>query len=197
MQNLVPLVAGLVIFLGGHVVTRIGDTRARLVAHFGQNTYRGLYSLVALMGLALIAHGFAVYRAGGMIPLWQPPRWTAHLAMTLMAFSFVILASTWLPGRIKAAMKHPMLVAIKIWALAHLLANGDLGSVILFGSFLAWAVFTRIAIKRGGTGEIVPGADALAGNNRNDFVAVVVGLGAVLAFIYGVHRILIGVAVLS
>lgn len=197
MQNLVPLLAGLAVFIGGHVVTRIGGARARLVAQFGPNTYRGLYSLWALMGLALIVHGFAVYRAGGMIPLWNPPRWTVHLAMTLMAFSFVILASTWLPGRIKRAMKHPMLVAIKIWALAHLLANGDLGSVILFGAFLGWAVFTRIAIKRSGEGEIVPGAAAIAGNPRNDLFAVLAGLGMTLAFIYGLHRLLIGVPILA
>lgn len=196
MSHLNGLILGLIVFLGGHVLTRIGDTRARLVATFGAGVYRGLYSLVALMGLALVIHGFGVYRAGGMIPVWTPPRAMTHLAMLLMWLGFVALAATWLPGRIKAMLKHPMLVSIKIWALAHLLVNGDLGSIILFSAFLGWAVFTRIAIKRSGIGEIVPGAAMVDTARRNDLIAIAAGTGLTLAFIYGLHRMLIGVPIL-
>lgn len=196
MSKILPLILGLVVFLGGHVAARVGNTRARLAAHFGENTYRGLHSLVALLGLALIVHGFAIYRNAGMIPVWDPPRFMTHLAMLLMLLAFILLAATWLPGKIKAKVKHPMLTAIKTWALAHLFVNGDLGSIVLFSAFLAWAVFTRIAIKRMGGSEIIPGADALAGSTRNDILAIVIGSAATFAFIYGLHKFLIGVSVL-
>lgn len=196
MSKLLPLVLGLVIFFGGHVVTRMGDVRERLVAKVGLNTYRGLYSLVATLGLALIVHGFASYRAAGMIPVWDPPRWMPHLVTLLMAFSMILLAATWLPGKIKARAKHPMLAAVKIWALAHLLANGDLGSILLFGSFLGWAVATRVALKRSGASETVPGAGATGGSLRNDVIAVLIGIGLTIAFVTGLHKFLIGVAIL-
>jgi uncharacterized membrane protein len=196
MSTLAPLILGLVIFFGGHIVTRMGDTRARLIAKFGLNTYRGLYSLVAVLGLALIVHGFGVYRAAGMIPVWTPPRWMPHLVTLLMLFSMILLAAAYLPGRIKARAKHPMLAAVKIWALAHLLANGDLGSILLFGSFLAWAVVTRIMLKRAGGGELIPGAGATIGPVRNDILAVLIGAALTIAFITGLHKFLIGVAIL-
>jgi uncharacterized membrane protein len=196
MATLAPLVLGLVIFLGGHVVTRLPGMRNRLVARFGEGVYRGLYSLVALLGLALIVHGFAAYRAGGYIPVWDPPRGMAHLTILLVWLAFILLAATYLLGRIQARAKHPMLAAIKIWAFAHLLANGDLGSILLFGSFLAWAVSARITLKRAGTGEIVPGAAALSPGARNDLLAVVIGSATAAAFVFGLHQVLIGVAIL-
>jgi uncharacterized membrane protein len=197
MSKLVLLILGLVVFFGGHVVTRMGTVRSQLVARLGLNAFRGLYSLVALLGLALIVHGFGIYRASGMIPLWTPPHWMPHLAIPLMWISFVLLASTYLPGWIKTRAKHPMLAAVKIWAFAHLLANGDLGSVLMFGTFLAWAVITRIMLKRSGGSETVPGAGVLAGSKRNDVLAVLIGTGLTLAFITGVHKFLIGVPILA
>jgi uncharacterized membrane protein len=197
MSKLVPLILGLLIFFGGHIITRTGTIRARLIASVGQNTYRGLYSLVAILGLALIVHGFGTYRAAGMIPVWSPPRWMPHLVILLMWVSFILLAATFLPGVIKARAKHPMLASVKIWAFAHLLANGDLGSILLFGSFLAWAVITRIVLKRSGGGEVVPGSTMLPGTKRNDLVAILVGTLATLAFIYALHKILIGVPILG
>lgn len=197
MSKLVPLVLGLVIFLGCHIVTRMPGVRASLIAKNGEKLYRALYSLVALMGLALIVHGFGVYRASGMIPVWDPPRWMPHLVILLMWPAMILLAATYLPGAIKAKVKHPMITAVKIWALAHLLANGDLGSIILFGAFLGWAVFARISLKRSAGAETVPGADMLAGSRRNDLLAVVIGTALTALFVLWLHKILIGVAIIG
>lgn len=197
MSSLLPLVLGLVLFFGGHVLSRMGTLRADLIARLGMSGYRGLYSALALAGLALIVYGFGHYRAAGMIPVWASPRWMAHLVIPLMWASLVLLSATYLPGTIKTKAKHPMLAAVKIWAFAHLLANGDLGSILLFGSFLAWAVMARIALKRSGGAETLPGAGAFAGSRRNDMLAVLAGTGLTLAFITGLHRFLIGVPILS
>ena len=109
-----------------------------------------MYSLVSLLGFVLIVRGFSLYRANGLVQIWTPPDWTGDLALVLMWFAFVALACmNPAPGR-SGWLRHPMLAGIKIWALAHLLANGDAGGMVLFGSFLAWAVFDRIAVKRRG-----------------------------------------------
>lgn len=197
MSSLMPLVAGLVLFFGGHVVSRMGTVRADLIARFGLGAYRGLYSVAALAGLGLIIYGFGHYRTSGMIPVWPSPRWMAHLVIPLMWVSFVLLAATWLPGTIKAKAKHPMLAAVKIWAFSHLLANGDLGSILMFGAFLGWAVMARIALRKSGGTEVLPGADTLGRSRRNDILAILVGTGLTLAFITGLHRFLIGVPILS
>jgi uncharacterized membrane protein len=191
MTSLGALIAGLVIFLGGHLVSRMIALRDRLVSRFGPNTFRALYSLVALLGFWLIIHGFASYRAAGYIPVWQPPRFLGHLAVLLVWPAFILLAAAYAPGLIKAKAKHPMLAAVKLWATAHLLANGDLGSILLFGSFLAWAVYARIALKRAG----VPTSPAPAGLTRGDAIAIGVGTAATAAFIFGLHRALIGVGI--
>jgi uncharacterized membrane protein len=197
MQSLSALIIGLVIFLGGHVVTRLPGMRERLIAHFGENMYRALYSLVALMGLAMIAHGYGVYRAGGYIPVWEPPRFFGHIAILLVWPAMILLAAAYLPGAIKHRAKHPMLAGIKLWAFGHLLANGDLGSILLFGSFLAWGVMARIALKRQARGEILPGASASVGSRRNDILAVAIGTALTAALIFGLHRWLIGVAIIA
>jgi uncharacterized membrane protein len=187
------LVLGLVLFLGAHVFTTFRAPRARLVQRLGENGYKGLYSLVALAGLVLICWGFSRYRAEGWVQLWNPPGWTRHLAMTLMWFAFVaIAASGGPPSRIKGWLRHPMLVSVKIWALAHLLANGDLGGLLLFGSLLAWAVYDRIAVKRRGD----MGAPRLAAFTRADAITVAAGTAAYVAMIF-LHPILIGVSVLQ
>jgi uncharacterized membrane protein len=195
MKSLLPLILGLVLFLGGHVVSRLNGLRAGLIEKFGPNTYRALYSLWALMGLALIVYGFQTYRASGYIQIWNPPRFFTHLSVLLMLFSFILLAATYLPGHIKAKAKHPMLASIKIWALAHLLVNGDLGSMILSSAFLGWAVYARIALKRAGGAVPQPVLGAAAW--RNDGIAVAIGLATTFAFIYGLHTALIGVDLLT
>ena len=143
------LLIGIVVFLGVHSLTTLRETRTRLIEWLGPGPFKGLYSLVAIAGFVLIVWGFSRYRAEGLITLWTPPTWTRHLAISLMWFAFVALACmNPAPGMIRGWLRHPMLVAIKIWALAHLLANGDAGGMLLFGSFLAWAVFDRIAVKK-------------------------------------------------
>ena len=185
------LIAGIVVFLGVHTVTIMRATRARLMDRFGEGGYKGLYSLAAAVGLILIVWGFGSYRAGGYIPVWSPPVWTRHLAMPLVWLAFIALVAAYAPaGRIKGWLRHPMLVAVKIWALAHLLANGDLGSIILFGSLLAWAVWDRIAVKRRGDF----GAPRVARFTKGDAIAVVGGSVAAAAMVL-LHPILIGVPV--
>ncbi|MBB4015853.1 putative membrane protein [Chelatococcus caeni] len=186
------LIIGLAIFFAAHVFTMYRGPRAAAVARLGEGGYKALYSLASLIGLVLIVWGFGRYRAEGYIPLWEPPLWGRHLALALMWPVFVLLVAAYAPGAIKRKVRHPMLAAVKIWALAHLLANGDLGSLLLFGSFLAWAVADRIAVKRR------PGSDAAvpAGSLRNDVVAVVAGTIVYVAFLFWLHPLLIGVPVL-
>jgi uncharacterized membrane protein len=170
-------------------------SRAALIARIGEGPYKGLYSLVTLLGVVLIAIGYGQYRASGYIPVWDPPVWTRHLALILVWLAFICLAAAYLPGRIKARLKHPMLAGVKIWALAHLFANGDLGSILLFGSFLVWAVFARISAKRRDVAAQHGGTAAPAGW-RNDVLAVVIGTAIYLAFVFWLHPWLIGVPVL-
>ena len=139
--------SGLVIFLGAHVFVTRRNERAALVAKIGEWPYRGLFSLVSIIGIGLIAYGFAHYRAAGLIPCGSPPLWTRHIVIALMWPASIMVAAAYIPGNIKRVLKHPLLVAVKTWAFAHLCANGDLGGMILFGSVLAWAVYDRISLK--------------------------------------------------
>lgn len=196
MSGLLAMMIGIVLFVGGHLVTRMRGLRASLIEKFGPNVYRGLYSLIAVMGVFMIAHGFKLYRLGGMIPVWEPPRFLTHLSMLLIWLSFIMMVAAYAPGRIKATLKHPMLAGVKLWALAHLLVNGDLGSIILFTSILAWAVITRIALKKAGDrGGLPNGLPASA--MRNDIIAVVVGTLGTVAFVHMLHKMLIGVALIG
>jgi len=187
------LFIGIVVFLGVHSLTTFRETRMRLIERFGLWPFKSIYSLVSLAGFVLIVWGFSRYRAEGLITLWTPPAWSRHLTMLLMWFAFVALACmNPAPGKIRGWLRHPMLVAIKIWALAHLLANGDAGGLLLFGSFLAWAVFDRIAVKRRGD----MGAPRIAPFTRADATALGVGTLAYVAMIF-LHPVLIGVPVIG
>lgn len=183
------LLLGLAFFLGVHVFTTFRRTRAAVIGRLGEGGYKGLYSLIAAVGLVLIAIGFGQYRGGGYIQIWNPPFRAFHpIAATLLWFAFVALVATYAPAsRIKSLLRHPMLVAIKAWALSHLLVNGDLGSMLLFGSVLAWAVYDRIAVKRRGD----QGAPRVPWS-KNDLLVVVIGTAAYAAMIW-LHESLIGV----
>jgi uncharacterized membrane protein len=189
------LVLGLVIFLGTHSYSMARGSRAGLIARIGEGPYKGLYSLASLAGIVLISIGYGQYRAGGYIPVWDPPVWTRHLALLLVLVAFICFVAAYLPGHIKARLKHPMLAGVKIWALAHLLANGDLGSILLFGSFLAWGVAARISVKRRNVAAQHGGTAAPAGI-RNDLLAVAIGTTVYVAFVLWLHPWLIGVSVL-
>ena len=191
-MGLAIMILGLAIFLGVHLLTTMRPQRAALIGRFGENGYKGLYSLVSAVGLALIVYGFARYRAHEWIELWSPPTWTKHLAALLVLFAFIMLVASYSRGHIYTTLKHPMLAGVKLWALAHLMANGDLGSVILFGSVLAWAVIDRISLKR----RTDPGAPPIpVGGMRNDVIAVLGGI--VLFAVLGkwFHPYVIGVPV--
>ena len=186
------LVVGIILFLGAHSVSTLRDFRSALIDRLSVNGYKAAYSVVSLLGFVLIVKGFSDYRAAGMIPVWEPPVAMRHVTLLLMWFAFVALAAMHKkPGRIRGWLRHPMLVAIKIWALAHLLANGDLGSIILFGSFLIWAVYDRISVKR--RGDL--GGERQASFTRADAVTVVAGTVAYVAMLF-LHPILIGISVM-
>lgn len=187
------LILGLVLLLGAHVFTSMRDLRARAIGRLGAAPYRALHAIVSLIGLALIVWGFSAYRAGGLIVVWTPPHWTRHLAIAMMWFAWVSLALA-LPGpsRLRGWVKHPMLNAVKIWALAHLIANGDLGGIVLFGAFIVWAGYDRYAIKRRGEPN-PPRLDRFA---RGDAVALLAG-SVLWAAMIVLHPLLIGPTILT
>jgi uncharacterized membrane protein len=190
------LILGLIVFIGSHAFTMAREPRARAIARLGEGPYKALYSLVSLIGVVLIVWGYGAYRAEGYIQVWNPPVWTRHLALPLVWFAFVALASAYLPGRIKGTLTHPMLAAVKIWAFAHLIANGDLGSILLFGALLAWAVVARISAKRRDEVRDHGGPAAAPAGWRNDVLAVAIGTAAYLVFLIWLHPLLIGVPAL-
>jgi len=186
------LILGLVLFLGIHVFTTLRAPRAAVIGRLGEGPYKGLYSLVAAVGLVLIVWGFSRYRSAGYIQIWNPPFSIFHpIALVLLWLALVALTATYAPpSRIKSILRHPMLVAVKLWALSHLLVNGDLGSLLLFGSLLAWAVYDRIAVKRRGD----MGASPVAGFANGDMIAIAVGTVAFIAMFF-LHPWLIGVSI--
>ncbi|WP_275784066.1 NnrU family protein [Pararhizobium gei] len=187
------LVLGILLFLGIHLARVLAPgLRVSVIERFGKGAWMGLYSIASLLGLCLIIYGFGEARAvTGM--LYNPPVFLRHIALFLMLVAFICLAAGFLPaGHIAVALKHPQVLSIKIWALAHLLANGETSSVLLFGSFLAWAVIMRISLKRRErAGEKVLPVFRSA---RFDVIAVAVGCGAYLLFLLKLHEWLIGVA---
>lgn len=186
------LIAGIVLFLGVHLFTTKRALRAALIERFGPGAYKGAYSILALLGLVLMIYGFGLYRREGWVDVWYPPVWTRHLSLLFVWASFICVIASHTPGHIKRVLKHPMLVAVKLWATAHLLANGDLGSILLFGSFLAWAVIARISLKRRPDPvDLAPGPTRV----RPDIVAVVVGTIVFYVFARWLHPLLIGVSV--
>lgn len=184
------LLAGLVIFFAVHSVSIVNASwRDRVAARIGEWSWKGIYSLVALAGLILIVWGYGLARQEPVL-LYVPPLWLRHISLLLMLLVFPLLLATYLPGRIKAATKHPMLLATKIWAFAHLLANGMLADVLLFGSFLIWAVADRISMKYREQRPI----PAAPPSKANDAIAIVLGLGLYVAFVLWLHARLFGVS---
>jgi uncharacterized membrane protein len=188
------LIAGLVLFLGVHSVAMVLPAlRARAIRRMGEGAWKGLYALVALAGFVLICYGFGLARQTPVI-LYSPPAWLRQVALVVMLPVFPLLIAAYLPGRIKTAAKHPRLAAVKCWGLAHLLANGSLADVLLFGGFLAWAVMDRISLKRRSAPQALRTA---APGPWNDVIAVVLGLGIYALLIGWAHLRLFGVSPLS
>ncbi len=193
-MGLLVMILGLVLFLGVHTLTTQRELRAQVMASTGEGGYKIAYALASLLGLALIAWGFAHYRATGWIDVWYPPVALKHITVALMLPAVILVVASYIRGRIYTALKHPMLAGVKLWAAAHLLANGDLGSIILFGSFLAWAVFDRISLKRRSDAGAPP---IPVGGSANDLIAVAVGVVAYLALAFAFHPVVIGVPVVG
>lgn len=189
------LILGLILFLGAHLVPTVPKTRAGLRLALGEMGYKGLFSIVSLIGLVLIVYGYGAARtASWNTVLWSPPVWTKHIAFLLMWPAFILLVATYIPSRIRDRAKHPMLAAVKIWALAHLIANGDLAGVLLFASFLAYGVFDRISVKK--RQALGPLGDRQGGLG-NDILVVVIGSLAYAFMLTMGHSWLIGVRLIG
>lgn len=184
--------AGLAVFLGVHSISVFNrQWRDAMVRNLGELPWKGLYSVASLAGFLLLIQGYDLTREAPVV-LYQPPAFLRHVAFALLLPVFPLVVASQLPaGHIKSRLKHPMLVATKAWALAHLLVNGALADVILFGALLAWAVAVRVSCKRRGATTPVPGPRAAI----FDGIALIVGLALYLAFMRWLHVALIGVAV--
>lgn len=199
-MGLAVMILGLALFLGAHTVPAQRELRGRFISAMGEGTYKLFYALVSLLGLVLIAWGFSHYRAAGMIDVWEgavSPKTLVilkHITLALMLPAVILVVAAFLRGHIYTALKHPMLAGVKLWAAAHLLANGDLGSIILFGSFLGWAVFDRISLKRRSDAGAPP---IPVGGWGNDMIAIAIGIVAYLALAFAFHPVVIGVPVVG
>jgi len=188
---MIVLVLGLAIFLGVHSLRVFADDwRTAQMGRIGENAWKGLYSLFSLVGLVLIIWGYGLSRSTP-VELWSPPVFTRHLSGLLMLLSFVLLAAAYVPGtRIRQVLGHPMVLGVKTWAFAHLIANGRLGDLVLFGTFLVWAIVLYAASRRRDrkAGTVRP-----RGSASRDALAVVIGIAAWAAFAFWLHAALIGV----
>ena len=191
-MGLIYLIAGLLLFLGVHS-TRVfaNDWRNQTLTRMGEKPFKGIYALLSLAGFVLLLWGYGQARQLGVM-LWNPPVFTRHLAALLTLVAFVLLTATYVPGnQIKAKVHHPMVLGVKVWALAHLLANGGLADIILFGSFLVWSVLLFAASRRRDRRENVVYAP---GNAKATAITVAVGVVAWALFAFWLHRVVIGVA---
>jgi uncharacterized membrane protein len=185
------LILGLVLFLGTHSVRIVADDwRGARIARLGLMPWKGIVAVISIIGFVLIVWGYGEARSNPIV-LYSPPVWTRHIAALLTVPAFILLVAAYIPGtRIKRAVGHPMVAAVKIWAFAHLLANGTLADVVLFGAFLAWAVADYIAARRR---DRAAGTVFTVGPVSRDIAAVVIGLAAWAAFAFWLHAAWIGV----
>lgn len=188
---MIYMLAGLVIFLGAHSVRIVAEPwRARTIARIGANPWKGVYSLLSITGFVLLAWGYGQARQQGIV-LYEPPVFMRHIAGLLMLVSLVLVAAAYVPrNHIKARVGHPMVAGVKVWAFAHLLSNGRLVDVVLFGAFMAWAIADFLAARRRdrAAGTVYP-----AGHELNTVLTVVAGVVAWAVLVAGLHQWLIGV----
>ncbi len=189
------LILGLILFLGVHSIRIGGEARrSALIQRLGANGYKGLYSLASGAGLVLMIWGYSLARLSP-VPLWTPLAWPRHLAMLLTLLAFIMLVAAYVPGNgIKARLHHPMVLAVKVWAFAHLLANHTLADVLLFGGFLLWAAlnFRAARARDRAAGTVYP-----AGRLPMTLLTVIVGAVAWAGFAIWAHPAWIGVAVFA
>ena len=186
------LLAGLVLFLGMHSISIFATGWRDSIAAKNAIAWKLVYGLISIVGIIVMAQGYSELRATPTV-LYVTPVWMRHVAAVLLAPVFILVVASLFPGRISAATKNPLLVATKLWALAHLLVNGTLADVILFGSFLVWAVADRISLKRRAPRPYpaAPPSDA------NDIIAIVAGLAVYGIMVVWAHNALFGVPVLT
>ena len=186
------LIIGLVLFIGAHVFASLREVRSAVIAAIGEGPYKGAFALLSIIGILLVGFGFGRYRATSWTDVWYPPHWTYYITQLLMWPASIFVVAAYIRGDIWRTLKHPMLVGIKTWAVAHLVSNGDLGSIVLFGSFLLWAVYDRVSLKHRPDAGAPP---IPAGGRRNDIIAIVVG--TVLYLLLGLvfHPLVVGRAV--
>lgn len=189
------MIVGLSMFLLIHLVPTAPEVRRSLAERMGEAPYKIVFSVISAVGLALIVYGYGkLHATPGKNPvIWVPPAGMRHATMLLMLLSALLLAAAYIPSRIRSAVGHPMLAAVKLWALGHLLVRGDLASMVLFGSFLAWAIYDRISVKR--RAALGP-LGARPGGVGGDLAVVIVGLGLYVAMLLWGHARLIGVPLL-
>jgi uncharacterized membrane protein len=190
-MGLAVLILGLVVFIANHLFVSFREARAAAIARLGKPVYHSLFGLVSLIGVALIAWGYATYRASEWVQVWTPPDGMRHATIGLMLIASILIAAYLVPSHIKAWTKQPLLLAVKTWAFAHLLINGDLGSMLMFGSLLAWAVFA-FATARHRKDVILPGAPE---GWINDGIVVVIGIALFLVLGFWFHPYVIGIPV--
>lgn len=184
------LLAGIIIFLGVHSISIVNEPwRDRMADRLGVWTWKGIYSIVALVGLILIIRGYGEARTE-VVELYYTPAWLQHISLILLIPVFPLLVGAYVPGRIKATVEHPMLLATKLWAAAHLLANGTLADLVLFGSLLLWVFADLLSLSKRQPRQI-PGAPH---SKFNDWIAIAVGLALYLAFLFWLHEMLFGVS---
>lgn len=187
------LILGLVLFLGTHSVRIVADGwRSQTVARIGEKAWKGAYALISVLGFGLIIWGFGQARLDPVV-LWVPPVAMRHIAALLMLIAFIMMAAVYVPGNaIKAKLKHPMILSVKVWAFAHLLANGKLADVVLFGAFMLWAVLCfRSARQRDRAAGIASPSSSTA---MGTVLTVLVGAVLYAAFAFWAHKYLIGVS---
>jgi uncharacterized membrane protein len=186
------LVLGLVLFLGVHSTRIVAEGwRTRTIGRMGEGKWKGLYTLASLVGFALIVWGYGLARQQP-VQLWYPPRGMNHAAALLLVISFVFLVAAYVPGNaFKARLHHPMVIGVKVWAFAHLLANGTLADVVLFGSFLVWAIADFASARRR---DRANGVTYPPGRTQPTVIAALVGLVAWAVFAFWGHAFLIGVS---
>ncbi len=188
---MIVLVVGLLLLLGPHSVRLFADDwRGARIASMGEGKWKGLYSLLSIVGLVLVVVGYGMARASAGMPLWMPPTWARHLASPLTLVAFVLIVAAYVPrSRLRALVGHPMLLGVALWALAHLLANGGAADLVLFGAFLVWAVVDFVASRRRDRAE----GRQRRGTWGSDLTSVVVGTVAWYVFALYLHAPLIGV----
>mgnify|MGYP006269907205 CR=1 FL=1 len=189
------LMVGLVLFIAAHSTRIVAEGwRAATLERLGEKPWKGLISVVSIAGFALMVIGYSQARLVP-VPLWEPPLWTRHLSLLLNLLAFILLSAAYVPrNAIKARIGHPMVAGVKLWALAHLLANGNLADVLLFGSFLLWAVLNfRAARRRDRDNEIRYPQGILLGS----FATLAIGIVAWFVFVSWLHLRLIGVSPLG